>query len=458
MTSFRVLLNLLSTSEASASAASRTASDLAESDLTQTYHELEWNAIVAHEFQRSVDVCLEVLDYADAKRRLSKASFETSEASTSFATPLEGSVLKLPTAFVATPTKHRSDTGLRLEVELLQKLLTAGIQASLTDLRDPTRCEGLLQRLVTAEQYHLSVQTAKQCSMDEQPYWEAWVIASIQEGNFMSARERVPYVFCLPYEVHLDSSRVRMEARQAAVRLVRVLEMTCPVNMPAFFALHNSLKQSRLSSVLKASAKEFRKLIRWRNPFEDEGVLLESLGFNDRMKRKDMITHAASSTLIQERIQFCEELLAMYAPGLLIGFMFRHGRGDVACQVMYPNNMEERVSRSQKRRDRTSPSRERSSSLSSSCEFASESDLTSPRMSSFPKAVSTHPPRSASLSKVAGEPSTSSPLVKPTFLEPSGLAFRSECKIREDSSLSRIRNLLRDNFRLWGTSCAKLRT
>lgn len=413
MTLFRVLLDLLSSPEGPASAAIRTASDLADTRLTQTHGELEWNAIVAQEIQKVVDVCLEVLDYAESK--LIQSQEQIQHASSSDKRPAEDPIAK-SSAFMAEGSRTKSAVALRMEVELLQKLLTAGIRANLTDLRDQTRCENLLHRLVTAEQYDLSVQTARQCSMDERPHWEAWVIASIQEGNFISARERVPCVFRLPSDMHMDSSRIRMEARQAAVRLVRVLEMTCPVDLPAFFTLHHSLKHARFSNILMAPAKELMKLVRGSSASDFESQMsYEALGFHEKMKRKDMITVAASSTLREERIRFCEELLAAYAPALLIPFMFRHARGDVACQVMFPAGMEDGPRGVHRKRsgsggsDRVFSKEIRSGSPVSPVhsEMASESDVPTSRTVSL-RQSSTRSSHSRSQSLVTAEASSSS--------------------------------------------------
>lgn len=323
---------------------------------------MDWNPVVAQQFREVVDICLEVLDYGDLKFRSTFERLPSNEAGTTgskkpsiyelkyiytstSAYPGGPRTLRLCEAVTSHHTNH-SNLTLRSEIELLSRILDTGIQSSLLDLRDPVRCKALLDRLVTAEQFRLTVDIAAQCSKDERPYWEAWVTASIKEGNFMFARDRVPYVFCVPSGV-CSESRIILEGREAAVRLVKVLESTHPVDMTAFYHLHMNLKHSRIGGVFRASAKEMMKLInRRRQTTEAAAGILESpisherhgvLG--ERATKKEMISIAASATLLEERMRFCEELLASYAPSLLMEFMFRHNRGALACRVMFPIGM-----------------------------------------------------------------------------------------------------------------------
>lgn len=200
----------------------------------------------------------------------------------------------------------------------------------------------------------------------------------------------------------MDSSRIRMESRQAAIRLVRVLEMTCPVDMPAFFRLHNSLKHSGIAHALRASAKELMKLLKGAD--ETDVDPSEGLGLPGRMSRRHLITLASASTLMEERIQFCEEMLAVYAPALLIPFMFRHGRGEVACSIMFPPGMSD--DRSQRKREGGSREIQSGSPVSSvHSEMASESDLPSPKTAPLQTSVSARTYRSKSHSTAAAESS-----------------------------------------------------
>lgn len=96
------------------------------------------------------------------------------------------------------------------------------------------RSELLLQHLVTLEQYELCVQAARLCSIDERPYWESWISALIQEGNFESAREKVKNMFTLPLDENMNPSRIKIEAKHSTIRLVRVLETACPIDMTSF--------------------------------------------------------------------------------------------------------------------------------------------------------------------------------------------------------------------------------
>lgn len=79
--------------------------------------------------------------------------------------------------------------------------------------------------------------TAQYCGVDERPFWEAWVCALFQEGKFEKAKEKVANVFRIGAadgagKVPDDAAKV--ESRQAALRLVRVLETTSPVDVEAF--------------------------------------------------------------------------------------------------------------------------------------------------------------------------------------------------------------------------------
>lgn len=70
--------------------------------------------------------------------------------------------------------------------------------------------------------------------MDERPLWEAWVCALVQAGNFPKAKEKAVHVFrASKSNLGLDA-RAKVETRQAAMRLVRVLETSSPVDTEAF--------------------------------------------------------------------------------------------------------------------------------------------------------------------------------------------------------------------------------
>eukprot|EP00210_Caulerpa_lentillifera_P007171 g6861.t1 len=363
---FRVLLDLVSTPEISSIAANKIAADLANGYLIHSLGELDWTPVVAQQFREVVDICLEVLDYGDHHIFCSTSEgFHESENPISSTTTgsRKTSIYELKyiyTSINAYPggprtlrlceavNNHHSCLTLRTEIELLSRILDTGIQSSLLDLRDSIRCKALLDRLITAEQFRLSVEIAAQCSRDERPYWESWVTASIKEGNFLLARERVPYVFCIPSSGVCNETKIILEGKEAAVRLVKVLESTYPVDMTAFYHLHLNLKHSRLGGVFRASAKEMMKLINRRRGLTVEaaaGIFESPISherhgvLGERATKKEMISIAASATLHEERMRFCEELLAAYAPSLLMEFMFRHGRGALACRVMFPIGM-----------------------------------------------------------------------------------------------------------------------
>ncbi|GMH36606.1 hypothetical protein BSKO_04479 [Bryopsis sp. KO-2023] len=367
---FRVLMDLCSAAEVSSDAADRAATDLANELLANPYTEFEWNPVVSQKSQDAVDVCLDVLQYSEKKM--------PNRPSTARASPTGGalpSVEETPeahnedppheiprtsSAFASGPKlaeKDSSDEGknLKTELELLQRILAAGMRASLSDMRDAVLCDSLLNELVTAEHYSLAVCTARHCDMDERPFWEAWVGALVQEGNFEGAREKVAHVFKLPGGVQREDSRAKAESRQAAMRLVRVLETTCPVDSEAFRRLQASLKKARwgflrmsasnLVNVLRGQAQKPPPKARrwWRSvtPKKTPPQNRPGASLGENLKRKVLAVAATSSTLLAERMKFAEELLAAHAPAMLIPFMFKHGRGEAACRVMFPVGMED---------------------------------------------------------------------------------------------------------------------
>eukprot|EP00803_Ostreobium_quekettii_P001143 evm.model.scf_1220.1 EVM.evm.TU.scf_1220.1 scf_1220:14384-22777(-) len=407
---FQVLMDLCSSPRVAGEAANQAVHDLADLLLAQTCEELDWNPSVAEQCMEASDVCLEILNYvqqklssmasdpdsqaasADPKARVAagdeRTEFEfpprsplgtASSVDGAPGKPL-GSQSLSPLAWgmggwgtgdeAASQSSARSPVSeafalrpglsLRTEIETLQKLLSAGVRTSLMDLREPGHCSALMHRLVTSEQYALAVHTARVCNLDEKPYWEAWLCGLVQWGDFQKARELAGNLFDAPLiRGQKDGPRAKVESRQAALRLVHVLETSCPVDLDKFRRLYDSLKEgSTWESMLALSTADWIKRMKSVPVFNrmasksDQGSVPEAgstVGsdtsghqeLEEKQPRRVEALRAACSTLLKERTQFAEELLALHAPAMLIQFMFKHGRGDVACKVMFPPNMED---------------------------------------------------------------------------------------------------------------------